>query len=218
MNPNRISYQAAMFGAILAFIAIIFQLISVGQFVSPATPQPYGLSAETVTSGLQDFTESSLLFFAADTLFPLTYLLVFLGLFTATKQRAFAFALMALILGVLTCLIDSAENAMFISLALMDWNGTALPQVDVWLLGLVTTLKWTLAFGTLLFFGLIFPRQTLLEWIITILMILFALFGVLSIAQPALIPFRGLFFLIGMPLFAWYFWTSAAHNLHTSES
>ena len=37
-------------------------------------------------------------------------------------------------------------------------------------------------------------------------MLLFPLVGVLGVALPGLIAFRGLFFLVGMPLFAVLFW------------
>jgi hypothetical protein len=40
-------------------------------------------------------------------------------------------------------------------------------------------------------------------------MLLFPIVGVLGVAFPALVVWRGLFFFLGMPLFAWYLWQRA---------
>jgi len=80
---------------------------------------------------------------------------------------------------------------------------------------LLTNLKWLAAFVTLgayglIFprgaYGLIFPRRNVLEWTIALLMWGFVLVGVLGVALPVLIVPRGLFLLVGMPLFAAFFW------------
>ena len=46
-------------------------------------------------------------------------------------------------------------------------------------------------------------------WVISSLMLLFPLIGALGVAAPGLVALRGLFFLVGMPLFAWHFWKRA---------
>jgi len=54
-----------------------------------------------------------------------------------------------------------------------------------------------------------FPRQNWLGWVISVLMLAFPLVGVLGIISPLFYELRGLFFLIGMPLFCGYFWLRA---------
>ena len=50
------------------------------------------------------------------------------------------------------------------------------------------------------------PREGWLGWTLSALMLLFPLVGVLAIVWPVLVDIRGIFLLIGMPLFAWEFW------------
>jgi hypothetical protein len=45
--------------------------------------------------------------------------------------------------------------------------------------------------------------------VIAALSLVFPLVGVLGVANPSLVAARGLFFLVGMPIFAWYFWNEA---------
>jgi hypothetical protein len=79
-------------------------------------------------------------------------------------------------------------------------------------------LKWAGAFVTLFPFGVAFPRGTLFEKILIALMLLFPLVGVLGIANPPLVAVRGLFFLVGMPLFAVYFWQQSRKQYDESPA
>ena len=58
-------------------------------------------------------------------------------------------------------------------------------------------------------FGLAWPREGGQGWTISSLMLLFPIFGALGVAVPALVAWRGLFFLAGMVLFAVHFWREA---------
>jgi hypothetical protein len=135
--------------------------------------------------------------------------MVFVGLYAATADRARPFALLGLGAGLFTALMDATENALYITYALGAKNGLPLAGPDAPVIYMLTNLKWMGAFATLAAFGLVFPRRALVERLIAGLMLLFPLVGVLGVANPGLIIIRGLFFLIGMPLFAWYFWVQS---------
>lgn len=203
MNDRRV-YQSATVASVLALVAIVVQLIATNSVPSEVLLQPFALDDVTFVDNIELYPQETLLFFAGDTLFPLSYALVFVGLFVVTSQESKAFALVGLGMGLLTALADVTENAFFITYATMATNeATFEPQITT--VYLLTTLKWTFAFGTLYAFALSFPRHSILEKLITILMLIFPIFGVITVALPDLIVWRGLFLLIGMILFAVYF-------------
>lgn len=206
MDNKKVTYQAAAFAALLAFVGILIQLVATGQLAEGTVPQPYAISAEAFPLAINNQTQSVLLFFAGDTLFPASYLLVFIGLYLRVRDRAKLLGLLGLGFGVLTGLLDFSENAFYITYALLAETGTALSDPAIVLIYAIATLKWTAASVTLYAFALAFPRETLLEKVMVGLMFAFMAFGVLSTAITILIHFRGLFFLIGMPVFAAYFW------------
>lgn len=206
MNRKMI-FQGAALAALVAFIAIILQATAVSSLPAGVQVQPsLPMSSDEFLTASTDFPGNALGFFGADTLFVTSYLLVFAGLYALTRENAHPFALIGLLAGIFTGLMDTAENGYFITYALAGRAGIDPPAPDFMLPYLLGHLKWAGAFVTLFAFGLAFPRGTLLEKIILGLMLLFPVVGVLGIVNPSLIVVRGLFFLIGMPLFAVYFW------------
>ena len=86
-------------------------------------------------------------------------------------------------------------------------NGAELTDPAYTMLIMLTNLKWMAAFVTFFAFGLAWPRDGVLNWIIAVLMLSFPIVGVLGIAFPGvLFELRGLYFLLGFPLFALTFW------------
>jgi hypothetical protein len=204
---RKIIFQGAAFAALVAFIAVIVQAaasfsLPEGVQVQPGLP----LSSADFLSASTSYPETALGFFGADTLFVTGYLLVFAGLYALTQETARPFALIGLLAGIFTALMDTAENGYFIVYALAGRATLPLPEPDFWLPYVLGHLKWAGSFVTLFAFGLGFPRQTLLDKVLLGLMLLFPLVGVLGIAISPLVALRGLFFLVGMPLFAAYFW------------
>ncbi len=204
---KKVILQAAALAAVLAFIGVVIQAVASfsvqsGVQLQPGIPMPI----DQFIRASNDYSDTTLTFFAADSLFILGYLMVFVGLYSVTVERARAFALIGMGAGVLTALLDATENAFFITYALGAKAGMPLTNPDLPLVHIITNLKWMAAFATLLAFGLVFPRRKMLQWVITGLMFLFPLVGILGVANPALIAVRGLFFLVGMPIFAWFFW------------
>lgn len=191
----------------VAFVAIVAQAaaslsLPEGVQVQPGLP----LSTGEFLVASTEFSDTTLGFFGADTLFVICYLIVFAGLYARTQEESRPFALIGLLAGIFTALMDSIENGYFITYALAGRAGIAPPAPDFMLPYLLGHLKWAGAFATLFPFALAFPRRTTLEKLLLILMLLFSLVGVLGIANPSLVSLRGLFFLGGMPLFAVYFW------------
>lgn len=203
--------QAAALAALIALAGVLAQLAVLFAFPTGVLPQPYAVSIDVFVQSVR-VTDLTLAFFAADTAFVLGYTLVFAGLYTVTAPRALVFAALGLGAGILTALFDTAENALFIAYALHERAGVSVTDPALTLVYVLTTLKWAAAFAALLAFGLVYPRTTRSEQIIAGLMLLFSLVGVIGVALPDWIALRGLFFLIGMPLFAWDFWRRARHE------
>ncbi|MBZ0289811.1 MAG: hypothetical protein K8I30_19470 [Anaerolineae bacterium] len=172
-----------------------------GVQLQPSTPVPI---AEFVRA-TNEVPNHALAFFGADSLFVLSYLLVFVGLYGVTTERARPFALLGLGAGIFTAFMDASENAYFITYALNSIAGIPLTTPDLPLIYIIANLKWMGAFATLYAFALVFPRRSPMEWLLAGLMLLFPLVGVASFVVPNWIMLRGVFFLIGMPLFAVYF-------------
>ncbi|MGQ9886882.1 MAG: hypothetical protein ACUVSX_00180 [Aggregatilineales bacterium] len=200
--------QAAALAALIALGGVLAQTVVLFAFPAGLLPQPYVVPADAFVQSVR-VTDLTLAFFAADTAFVLGYTLVFAGLYTVTAPRAPVFAALGLGAGVLTALFDSVENALFIVYALHERAGAGVTEPALTLVYALTTLKWAAAFAALLAFGLVYPRTAPIERVIAGLMLLFPLVGVIGIALPDLIALRGLFFLAGMPLFAWDFWRRA---------
>ncbi len=205
---RRIALQAAALAALIALAGVLAQVAALAAFPAGVLPQPYAVPADVFMQSVRA-TGPALAFFAADTVFVLGYTLVFAGLYSVTAPRAPVFAALGLGAGVLTALLDTLENALFIVYALHERAGVGVTDPALTLIYALTTLKWAAAFATLLAFGLVYPRAALVERVIAGLMLLFPLVGALGVALPDLIALRGLFFLVGMPLFAWDFWRRA---------
>lgn len=207
------TYHAAMIAALAAFVGAMVITLAGLALPPDVTGQPsrVPVAPEVFLRASNEHGQVVLNFFAGDTLFVVGYLLVFVGLYAALKAVSHPFALVGMVAGLLAGVMDAAENALFIWLALRGQiNPVAVddPGLPGLMLAafLLTNLKWLAAFVTLGAYGLIFPRRNVLEWTIALLMWSFVLVGVLGVAWPVLIVPRGLFLLLGMPLFAAFFW------------
>jgi hypothetical protein len=204
---RRAALEAAALAALVALAGVLAQTVILFSFPPGVTPQPYAVPLPDFQAAVG--AELALAFFAADTVFILGYLIVFAGLYTVTAPRAATIAALGLGAGVLTALFDTLENTLFIVYTLAARSSVDATDSALTLVYALTTLKWAAAFATLFAFGLIYPRTGGRERLVAALMLLFALVGVLGVALPDLIIARGLFFLVGMPLFAWDFWARA---------
>jgi hypothetical protein len=170
--------------------------------------QPAGPASEFARP-INEYPELTLRFFAADSLFVLSYLMLFVGMFALVASRSRAYAWAGLGAGVLAALFDASENAYLVTYALLALNDVPLADPALPLIYVLANLKWMAAFAALYAFGLVWPRDSRLGWVVSGLMLLFPLVGALGVAAPDLVAVRGLFFLVGMPLFAWTFWRAA---------
>lgn len=210
-SGSRTTLQAAAFAAGLATLCALFMGFGVRPPESVATLQP-SMATVAPADFLRFITAApdlTLRFFAADSLFVLSYAVVFFGWHTLTAPRAPALAHFGLAAGLAAAACDALENAHFIVYASLAVHGAPVPEPALPLIYLVANLKWAAAFAAVLAFGLIWPRAGKLDVFIAVLMLAFPAIGVLGVAVPALVDLRGLFFLIAMPLFAVYFWRAA---------
>lgn len=198
-------YQAAAIATLFALGGILVSLLAGGQLPSGLSPQPYAVDSAMFRAPLTEHTDAVLLFFVGDTLLPIAYALVFVGLYVVTAKQARPFARVGLGAGLGLALFDVTENAIFISYALMAQQGIDIGELPIPLFYAVTTLKWTLSFACLLSFGLVFPRRTALEKVMRLLMLVYPVVGALGVSNADMRNLRGPFLLLGMIFFAFYF-------------
>jgi hypothetical protein len=205
---RNIAYKAALVAAIAGFFSALYMGFGVSLPVKGVSIQPTLPVASDAgfLRASNEFPHLALRFFTADTFFIISYLLVFLGLFFAVADRVRAFAWMGLGAGILTGVLDSLENSFYITYAFQSLRGIHLTDPALPLIYILTNLKWMGAFVAFAAFALVWPRKGLLGWLISAVMFLFVLIGVLGLVMPVLIGYRGLFFFVGMFLFALFFW------------
>ena len=206
------TFQAAFLAALVAFGSTLVMGFGVPTPESVASLQPSQPSGPVTEfeRPTNEYPELVLRFFAADSLFVLSYTLVFVGLYTVVVAQSRTFAWVGLGAGILAALLDATENAFFITYALLALNGVPLAEPALPLIYIVANLKWMGAYAAFYAFGLAWPRESKPDWILSGFMLLFPLAGVLfGVAFPDLERLRGVFLLLGMPLFAWYFWQQA---------
>jgi len=206
MNEREIVLRAAAIAALVALVAVLVMGFGVSVPDPTVKLQPGPGPVAEFARASNEYPTEALAFFAADSLFVLSYLFVFAGLYELTKGRGRVLATIGLGAGLLTGLFDATENAHFITYALLVKSGVPLTDPAIIPITILGNLKWLASFATLYAFGLIFPTTGWFNRTLVGLMLIFPIFGVLGVAQPALVDWRGLFFFLGMPLFAWAFW------------
>lgn len=202
--------KASFAAALVAFACSIFMAIC-KYFPEEATLQT-SHTVTTVSEFMKPLITSPnrvLWFFAADSLLVLSYLMVFIGLYTIVRERSRVFALMGLGAGILAGLLDLIENSFFIIYASMSLKNFLLPEPELPLIYIVANLKMMGALAVFFAFGLVWPRKDWFGKIISVFMFLFVLFGVLRIVIPIFEKITVSFLAFGFPLFAWYFWRHA---------
>jgi hypothetical protein len=153
---------------------------------------------------------------AWDGLFVTGYVVVFCALFALTRRNGRLVAALGLLLCLVAGACDMVENALYVVYALGALHHAAVaPDVPVHYY--LSALKWSSAFAGIGVLALVFPRRDSLDRAASWAMISFPVLGGLSTAYPSLAPLRGLFFLIGMPVFAWLFFSRAAAGATLDE-
>jgi hypothetical protein len=146
---------------------------------------------------------------AWDGLFVTGYIVVFCALFALAPRSGRPVAALGLALGLLAGGADMVENALYVVYALSALHHAAVAP-DLPLHYYLSAIKWSSAFAAIGLLVLVFPRRDSLERAATWVMISFPAIGAVSTAYPSLAPLRSLFFVVGMPVFAWLFFTRAA--------
>lgn len=210
MTSQHNLLRAGVVAATTAFIATLLMglfmtlpdaALSIQPSYPPARPEAF-------LTVINNYPEHLLRFYAADSLFVLSYLLVFAVLYGVTAGRVPVLAAVGLAAGVITGICDALENGFFITFALLTQQGEVFTdgQIPFLTIYMLANIKWMGAFLVMAAFGLALPRDTRLSWLVSGLALLFPLVGIAGIARPALTDLRGLFLLLGMLLFALYFW------------
>lgn len=206
---NRTIFIPAFIGSIAALLSILYM-----GFGIPAPESIYSLQPTDMAMPLADFLrpinevpDLMMRFFTVDSFLILSGIFVYLGLFNIVSKRSRLIAGTGLGIGLFTILLDGTENAFLISCAQQSLNNADIATPALPLLYGIANLKMTGSFAGFLVFGMAWPRETRLDWTISILMILYAVTGVLSLAAQGLILFRGILLLLCFVLFVWYFFT-----------
>jgi len=204
---RKIVFKASLLASIVALFSALIMIFGItipeaGMNLQPSYPP---CSVSEFVRPVNEHPELVLRFMAVDSVFILGYLMVFVGLFTATVDRSRMFAGLGLSSGILTAFLDATENSFFITYSLLALKKIPLTDPELPLIFILASMKWMSAFVAIASFGLVWKRDNWLSWAISITMLVFVIVGVLGIFLPGLIGFRGLFFVLGMLLFAWYF-------------
>ena len=202
--------RAGMVAAVVALVAMIIMIFAGTLPDSSLAIQPSypPAPAADVVEVINEYPDEMLRFFAADSLFVLSYLIVFAALYGVAARRVPVLAVIGMVAGGLAAFFDATENAFFIGFATLSQGGSSFTVGDLPLtiIYLVANLKWMAAFATLYAFGLALPHDGRLDWIVVGLMLVFPIAGVLVIAMPSLALLTSVLMLVGMVLFAVYFW------------
>jgi hypothetical protein len=206
MEKRKI-FQLALIGSITAVLSILYMGfgIPVPESVVSLQPSDLAVSAEQFLIPINQYPELMLRFMTADSFLILGGILLYLGLYTVVSEKSRPIAAVGLGIGLLTILLDSSENAFLISYAQQAINGTAVTNPALPLLFVIANLKMAGSYAGFLIFGLAWPREGKLDWTLSTVMILYTVTGVLSIVLSELILLRGIFLLLSMLLFCWYF-------------
>lgn len=203
---KKIVFQAATIASIISLVAVViilfptFSLESKDVQVQPIEPIDAFLEAAT------EHTNTTMTFFFADSLFILSYLMVFVGLYTVTSERARTFALIGMGAGVMTALMDATENAHFLYYVFAARNDVAIDEPNMMQFFVISNLKWMSSFATLYAFGLVFPRNSWFERGLTAFLLIFPLVGLLSIFNADFVMLRSVLFVVGFIGSGRYFW------------
>ena len=205
---DRVTFQAAAIAALVAFLCTLVMGFGARPPEGAPSLQPTHPTgpASDFSRPTNEYPERVLVFFTADSLFVLSYTMAFAGLYTVAAGRSHLLASLGLGAGLLGTLLDATENAFLITYALLARYGTPLTEPALPAIYVLANVKWMAGFAAFYAFGLTWPRERWLGWVLSALMLLFPLVGVLAIVWPVLVKIRGVFLLIGMPLFAWDFW------------
>jgi len=203
---DKKSFRAGSIAAIIAWCAGIGTVLVTRGIVVQGSELVEPRSK--IAALISEHAEIVLRFMALDTLFVIGYVTVFAVLFLSVARENRLIAGIALGAGLVGALADTVENLFYITYATAALNGNSIEPVLPFHY-FASMLKWLGAFSAIGFFALVFPTRTTFERLLVILMCTFPLGGALSIAFPRLFLMRALFFVLGFPLFAVYFWQRA---------
>jgi hypothetical protein len=203
---KKSAFQSAAIAGMVGFISVLLMLL-VNMVLTPGAEVQPSLPIHDM-AGFFELVEHNprivLTYYAADYLFAFSYIVVFVGLFQCVADKAMRIAVVGLIFGIMTGLLDILENSIFVSAVLAEETSTYLDQ-SRFLIYVVARIKWIGAYAFFYVIILLWTRKHWFDWLLWIVMLLFVLLGIASIALSALTAFSSLFLVVGMLLFAVHF-------------
>lgn len=149
---KKIVFYTSFTAALIAFLCALFMgfcLLLAEPCINLQPSHPFGTVSDFVRP-INEFPKLVLRFFTADSLFVLSYLMVFVGLFTVVLERSRTIAYVGLGAGILAALLDAIENSFFITYALMALNDGPLTEAALPLIYIVANLNgWELMLRSL---------------------------------------------------------------------
>jgi hypothetical protein len=200
-------FRLALIGSMTAVLSILFLGFGIPMPESVVSLQPsdVAVSAARFLIPVNEYPGLMLRFLTADSFLVLGGILLYLGMYNVVSEKSRFIASVGLGIGLFTILMDGLENAFLISYAQQSINGTAVTDPALPLLFIIANMKMMGSYSGFLVFGLAWPRQSTSDWALSAVMILYTATGVFSIIISKLIVPRGIFLLLSMLLFTWYF-------------
>ena len=142
-------YRTAAIAAAVGFVCLLIMfvtnvVIAQGAAIQPSNPV---FSMSDFLHLVEQEPKTVLTFFAADSLFVLSYIVVFVGLYGMVKERSAVMAGIALIAGLIAALLDATENGFFITAVLSTPDETIIDQ-GLNLMYIAAHMKWQASFAT----------------------------------------------------------------------
>ena len=212
---KRTHFNLAFIGSSAALLSILYIVfgIPVPESIYSLQPSDMAMPEADFLKPVIEAPELMIRFFTADSFLILGGIFVYMGMFAVVTERSRLIAGTGLGIGLITILLDLTENAFLISYAQQSVNGAAVTAPALPLLYVIANLKMTGSFAGFLVFGLSWPRRGIIEWMLSSLMILYAVIGVLSLASPGFTLFRGILFLLCFVFFVYYFFTLSRRQM-----
>jgi len=202
--PDNFTYPAI--GTAIGVIAVIALVICGLIFPADVSKMDRPQEIMHFITIAKAYQHQILLLITLDTIFIGGYLALFIGLYLMSRDFSDEIAIIGLIFGILTALLDILENALLVAM-IQGINRGWLPgdgiYGTVWTINMLVDL---LSYITILLFAIIYgtiyrPRSR--KFTMAILLILYVIIGLISLIIPELLVIRSVFFIIGL---AWTSW------------
>jgi len=149
---NQLILRVGAWSAALAALCLAIQF-AIGASIGAALADLNSLAPGKVTALLATHGESIKWLYMFDDIFPLLYATAFIGLAEYLRERAPAFARIALVFGLLTATADWFENSIVLSLTMLVQAAGAIDAAQLFALNIIAQMKYLFAGIAVFLFG-----------------------------------------------------------------